>query len=60
MDCQVSQFAKLAINVRQRLNWLIAIKAGYPFVEIIDKKSVVVIEYLKKSRNIRAFSHIEI
>lgn len=38
----------------------IAVSAMYLVVEIIDKKLVVVIEYLRKSRNIRAFSHVEI
>jgi hypothetical protein len=38
----------------------IAVSGMYLVVEIIDKKLVVVIEYLRKSRNIRAFSHVEI
>jgi hypothetical protein len=38
----------------------IGVKARYRDVEKIGKNLVVVIEYLKKSRNIRAFSQVEI
>ncbi len=58
------------ITVVSLLSWLemsgivkidaIGVKARYRVVEIIGKNLVVVIEYLKKSRNIRAFSQVEI